>query len=719
MTDNPETPSELSPSDASFWICEIEAAKERASDWYESADEAQQRYDGCEGDDSDESLPFGALNLLWANVETQKAAIGEDFGKPQVTRVNQPENDGGKSRQVALIWERAIAAAVRDSDDNHDIALAVNDIFLPGRGQIWVEVEKTEGDRPWVSAPIVRLPFKDYLHGQADRWGSVPWVARRHLFTRDELVSECKLSREEADKVPLNISLPFKDKKHAPENSKGKAQFKRAEVWEIWTKYPKKARIYIAMEYRDEVLRYDEDPFKLKNFFPCPRPIIANGNECTVPLTDYSRYENQATELDEICGRIFVLTAALQRKGAYDAAFAELGDLAQGEENTLIAVNNWVALQASGGLNKVMEWQDLSPIIVVLVELHKQRDSLIKLIYELSGISDLARGHTDPDETATAQNLKATFGSSRFRRREKESRRFAADAYAIKAEIIAEMFPREQLQEMTGISMPTRKEIADAKRQLKEIVTQYQQAQQGGIQLPPPDQSQIDHLQKTAQTRFAWEDIADVLQSDYRRCYSVECETDQTEFVDQEADKKARTEFFGTVMQAIQQVMPLIAGNPKNGEVFKNLIMFVISSFKAGRAMEEGLERAIDEAVQMAMQQQGQQQPNPEMIAAQAKVQVAQIGLQTAQLKLQTEQLKAQNAGMKAQTEAQMGNLKAIEGQQKTQAMHDQNQAKRAGQEIEMVNKVEQLQFERAQRATAQEAILAGPTQAPKAGAPA
>jgi len=720
MTDNPETPSELTPEDASFWIAEIEAAKERMASWYEAAEEAQERYDACE-DDGD--LPFGALNLHWANVETQKAAIGEDFGKPSVRRVNQPEDDGGLSRHVALIWERAIDAAVRDTNDNHDIALSANDIFLPGRGQLWQEIEKTEGKNGWVTAPIVHLAYKDYLQGHADRWGSVPWVARRHMFTRDELVSECKLSREEADKVPLNITLPFKDKKSYGEDTKGKEQFKRAEIWEVWSKYPTKARIFVAMDYRDKVLRHDKDPFKLKHFFPCPRPFVANGTECTVPLTDYSRIENQHAELDAISGRIFVLTAALQRKGWYDKNLKELADLAEAPENTLIGVENWAALQATGGTNKALEWQDLTPTSVVLVELHKQRDSLINLIYQLSGISDLARGHTDPDETATAQNLKQSFGSSRFRRREKEARRFAAEAYQIKGEIIAELFPREQLQEMSGIKLPLQKEIDDAKAQLQQIMQIQQQAKAAGMQIPPPNQEQVQYLMKLAQTRFSWEKVSEVLQSDYRRCYSVEIETDQTDFMDVEADKIARTQFFQQVMTAIQQVGPMIAGNPKTGEIMKQLVMFVISAFKAGRGMEESVERVFDEAIQMAQQQQDQQQQadpkaQADMAVAQSKVQVAQIGLQTAQIQLQKAQIEAQQAPVKAQQEAFSAQTKAAADAQKVQSQRDANEAKRAGQMIDNVGRAEKLQFERETRATATEALLVGPTEKPQATAP-
>lgn len=405
--DKPETQSEVSPRDATYWLDELAAAQSRMEDWYEAANDAEERYR-----DEDKLSKAGVrLNILWANVETQKAAIGEDFGTPQVTRLNMPE-DNGLARHVATVWERAIGAAVKDTDDNHDISLAVTDSFLPGRGQTWLEVEADE--RNWVTASICRVMYRDYLEGQATSWRGVPWVARRHFFTRDELTSECRLSKEDAKNVPLNITLPYKDDKTSSAE-RGQEQFKRAEVWEIWTKYPEKARIYVCIGYKDKVLRYDRDPLSLRRFFPCPRPIQANGDESKPPLTDFSRYQGQAQELDRITNRIFVLTDTLRRRGVHDASIEELADLANTAENTTIPVQNWMSLQQKGGLNKVQEWEDILPTVNILAELHKQRDSLMRLIYELSGISDLARGHTDPDETLGAQRLKQSFGASRFK----------------------------------------------------------------------------------------------------------------------------------------------------------------------------------------------------------------------------------------------------------------------------------------------------------------
>jgi hypothetical protein len=703
----PHTQSEVETEDARFWLAEIDAAKDRVSDWYEKAEEAEEKYK------DDRERAFGAVNLFWSNVETQKAAIGEDFGKPQVTRVNMPENDGGLARQVSMVWERSIAAAVRDTNDNHDIGLAVNDIFIPGRGQIWLELEvKEEPGRPkWVCAPLVRVKWCDYLEGPADRWGDVPWVARRHEFTRDELMEECGLDDDEAAAVPLNTRVSGDRKKRR--RKKGDEQFMRAAVWEIWTKFPRKGRLYVAEGY-DEVLCWDDDPYRLKNFFPCPRPIRANGDEGMEPITDFSRCEDQFLELNRISERIYVLTETLRRRGVHDKRFKEMGDLALADDNVSLAIESWEELKQAGGLPGVMLWEDLQPTIQVLMELHKQRRELVNLIYELSGVSDLARGMTDPRETLGAQKLKASFGSGRFRSREVESRRFAAEAYALKAEIIAEMFPREQIQEMSGISLPTRADVEKANSQLKQIVGQYQAAQQAGIQLPPPNQEQIDHLARLAQTRFTWEDVSGVLRSDYRRCYTVECETDQTKFIDEESDKQAVTQMFGQAITALQQLAPMIAGNPKTGDVFKQLFMFVISRFRAGRAMEEGFERVFDDAISAAQGQQGQQQPpSPEVLAGQAKVKVAEIGLQTAQVRLQTEQIKAQNAGVKVKEQVATTQIKAIEGQQKVQAQRDMNEAKRTGQQIENLGKAEELAFEAETRATAEQALLLGPTRAP------
>ena len=727
MSNNPKTPSDVNDEDAKFWQSEIDAAKDRSDCWYKKADIAIERYQ-----DNAEERAFGGLNVLWANTEVQKAALGEDFGTPQVNRVNSSAATMFLSRHVSLVWQQTIDAAVKETEDNREIRNAAHDILLPGKGQVWLELNPImdeDGNVIWVEAPLVKVEFRDYLEGPANRWGEVPWVSRAHLYTIDDLMDKFDLSRKEAETVPRNYSLPCPKGKD-DDSAASKEQFSRARVHEIWAKYPTKRRIYFA-EGHDKALKVTPDPYRLKKFFPCPRPILANGDEAwQLPLTDYSRYQDQAEEINRLSQRIFVLTDVLRRRGVYNKKYKELATLPIAGDNVYFGMDNFEEFVKDGALAGAFQSEDLTPLIQVLDGLHKQRRELIQLTYELTGISDLARGMTDPDETLGAQKLKMTFGSGRFQARQKESRRFAADAYALKGELIAEHFPRQQIEEMSGIKLPTQAEKQKAMLDLQNMQKLAQEAAQRGQQMPF-DPYQIEELQAVANAPCTWEKISSILRTDRRRCYMVEMETDQHQFRDEEADKKSRIEFMGILNQMMQQFGPMIAANPANGQIFKTMMLFVVSSFKAGRAIEQEFEQAIDAAIQQAVQQkqQGQQDPTQQAAAmkAQADVQTAQLKVQTEQIRLQKEQVQLQQAQVEAQragVDIQVGQVQAqqkaaseqqklAQGDMKLQQQAEQNRLKREGQQIDNVNKAEQLQFERATRATAREAVLAGPTRQP------
>lgn len=666
VNDRTETPSDVDDIDAKFWLAELEAAKARQAPWYDKADEAIQRYK------DDKPRAFGWLNILWANVETQKAALGEDFGKPDVTRANVPDDDG-LTRHVSLVWQRAIDAAVKDDGDNHEIKLAVHDILLPGRGQVWLELnpQKDElGNITWVEAPLVRVPYVDYLEGPAPSWKSVPWVARAHLFTLDDLEAmfpfdEANPNSVDSASIPRNFSLPMPDGKHGKawsEENKGKEQFKRARVWEIWAKFPRKRRIYVAEDFSTAALRVDEDPYRLRGFFPCPRPLMANADEgWQQPLTDYSRYEDQALELDRVSERIYVQTEVLKRRGIYNKRYKELADLPQASDNQLIPVDDWQSLATTGGLQAQIQWEDLAPTVALLAELHKQRFELIQLIYQLTGISDLARGQTDPNETLGAQKLKMAFGSGRFASRQTESRRFAADAYALKGELIAEHFPKAQIEDMAGMVLPMQGEIDAARQTLQGLQQRAMMAQQSGIQLPPPPKPLLSGLNRTASAEFSWEQVSEILQSDKRRSYRVGIETDQTQFKDEEADKASRIEFMTAITGLLEKFLPAIKASPETGDIAKQLIMFALRSFRAGRAMEEGIETAIDTLIEEAKNAPQDQQPNAELIAAQAMA-------QDAKTKLLQVQSSAQLEAQKAALDKQRSDIEAMLKEQKLRA---------------------------------------------------
>jgi len=88
--------------------------------------------------------------------------------------------------------------------------------------------------------------------------------------------------------------------------------------------------------------------------------------------------------------------------------------------------------------------------------LYTRRMSLIGEIYEITGISDIQRGNSDPEETFGAQKLKANFGSQRLQRQQREVQRYAKDLIKLSVELIAENFSPEMLSVILYVSITPR-----------------------------------------------------------------------------------------------------------------------------------------------------------------------------------------------------------------------------------------------------------------------
>jgi hypothetical protein len=108
------------------------------------------------------------------------------------------------------------------------------------------------------------------------------------------------------------------------EDNEENAIFKRALVWTIWNKTDRK--VYVISEgYKEAPLVVKDDPLRLEQFFPVPRPLYSIfTTDSLIPVPEYAVYQDHAIQLDEINERIAVLTDALRRRGVYDASIEEL-----------------------------------------------------------------------------------------------------------------------------------------------------------------------------------------------------------------------------------------------------------------------------------------------------------------------------------------------------------------------------------------------------------
>ena len=568
---------------AMYWQNELEKADLFERDWRERGRRVVERY----RDEREGRALIGPsnsrFNILWANTETLKGAMLARMAEPDVRRRFPDVNPAG--RQVAILLERALSYGLDVYDGITPMKSALEDYLLPGRGVVWVVYEpviikekikievKSEDVSINEQEEVERLGdqrcrfeyvhWQDYRESPSRRAEDATWRARRHLFTRDDLIGR---GFKDAHEIPLNW-MPDTNEDNADYGE----TYNRAEVWEIWCKVTRK-RLFVATGYKD-VLAEDDDPYELESFFPTPTPLIAvRTNDTSVPVPEFTMYQDQADELDRVTNRIAYLVEALKRRGVYDASVPELAQLAMAGDNDFVPSDNFASLAQKGGLAGVFQTEDTSTVSTTLGGLYTQRTQVLQIIYEVTGISDIIRGGgTKASESATAQQLKAQYGSMRLRRRQDEIEKYIRALYRIKAELIAENYEPEILERITGI------EVTD--------------------------------------------EMLEIMRNDKLRNYQIDVETDSTIFANEEETKRTRIEFASVFGDYLVKAIEATRAAPEITPIAFEMLKFVSGAWKIGRNFEDVIDQTEAQVMQQlqAMQQQPPQ-PSPEEAIQQQKI---------------------------------------------------------------------------------------------------
>lgn len=622
-----------------FWVTQIYMAKKDHEDFWSYGKKVEKRFKNSK----DNAARVGRgkkFQILYSNTEVLKSALYARTAKPDVRQRFTSQKDD-LARTAGDMMERALSYCADTTHHDRAFRQGVHDLVLPGRGVVWIEYEPTFGTDEMGQEVVVDqtvddcfVYYRDFIHSPARCWADVWWIARRKLMTRDDMKDA---GFQDAETIPLNWSPEMDREKEMPES------LKRAEVWEVWHK-SKKERIFVV-EGHPQVARVDPDPYGLSGFWPCAEPCQAiTSNDTLIPAALFCEYEDQADDLDEITERISRLTRALKRRGVYDASVKELRRLSKANDNEFIPAENWGAFAQNGGLKGAYQTEDLKPIADTLLALYQTKDQLIQTIYEVMGISDIMRGNTDSSETATAQQLKAQFGSARVKTMQHDVQRWIRDTLRIKAELIAEHFEPDTLMAMTGMELET-----EAARQMRMAQAQAAQAQQWQMavqqavqtgQPPPPQPAPPASAEDEEPTIDA---VIALLRDDRMRSYQIDIETDSTVFQDAEAEKAARTELLTAMAGFMQQWLPVVqVGGPPMLRLAFESLEFAVRGFRAGRHLEEAIEEAREALIQQAEQQAAQPPPpDPAMerekikleatkVKAQADMQKTQMDMQAA-----------------------------------------------------------------------------------------
>ena len=683
---DPQTPATDDAQLAAQWIAELDAAEkdDARTNWLRRSEKIIKLYTEKRTTKTTEDKRF---SLFWSNIEVLKPATLARVPTAVASRRFKDADPVG--RKASEILERALNFSI-ESYDFADVLFGCRDEFLLlARGVTWVRyiphiktqsgqgasVETTDDPEgyevvEWEETKADYVNYKDFLHNPARQWPEVRWVCRITYLTRPELTDRFG---DIGKRVPLDYAP--KDKPDAAESQK------KAAIYEIWDVTTKRA-IWISRGYTEAPLDVRDNPLKLKDFFPCPKPALGTtGPDSIIPTQDYIYYQDQADEIDTLTQRIGQLIDALKVRGFYSAsAETDLNTLLSSDNNTLIPVDSWAALGDKGGLKGIIEWMPIDIIALTIKACIETRKEIIADIYQVTGISDIQRGDTDPDETAAAQQLKASFGSSRVHERKKEMARLARDTLQIKAEIIASRFDWQTLTQMTDVQLLSNAEKVELQQQMQA----FQQAQQIAQQPPqpgmpaqpqPPMPPAPDPKQVALLSEPSSDDVMALLRNPMLRAFRIDIETDSTVEPNDQEEKQRRIEFVQAVGKFMAESLPVVQAQPAMLPVITQSLLFLIRGFRVGREMEDVIEQALDKLSDSAAPQQQPNGPDPQ--AEQMKAQAATTNAQANVMKAQAAQGHLQVEGMKVQSQHAIGMAQVqaenLRTHADTQVAHDAN----------------------------------------------
>jgi hypothetical protein len=595
-----ETPAETASSKAAFvkrWVEAIELASSEEKDWRATATEARNVYE------SDDAAVTGtAFNIYHANIETICPALYNSTPAPDIRRRFNDKDPAAKAGADCI--ERALSYSVDEYDFDGVMNECVFDLAVTGRGVGRVVYEASD-DGMVQEVSCETVPWAAFRRGPARNWKEVQWVAFANYMTRDALK---KLSPEHGAKVTLDTLLQkdgtYKD--GAAGDTPEDDIFKRAMVWTVWDREAGKVR-FIAPGYTIDQLAVVDDPLGLKGFFPMPKPMMSGKpSGRLVPLAPYKIYKPLLGEIDELTKRIKRLIKQL-RPRALGPSGVDVSKWADADDGEIVEASESFKIFDGAKMADLLSWFPMDPVVKAIESLFARREQAKMELFEVSGLSDIIRGQSNANETATAQNIKQQWGSLRLQKSQSEVQRFARDLMRLKAEIIAEKFTPENLAMMTGV------ELGD--------------------------------------------EVLKVITDDKMRSYRIDIETDSTIRGDLTRNQEAMAQFVGGSAQYFSAIAPIVESGGMSKTAAVTIYSAFARNFKLGKEVDAVLDHLAEEAAKAEQAAAGQPPPeNPEVIKAKAE---AETGMAKQQSDAAHQQVEDQAKLVKANSDAQVAVIKA------------------------------------------------------------
>lgn len=612
---SPDTPNAMSPMNSlespedsegstivrAEILKRIDDSLQIEKDWRNIGQKIQQIYRGeldASGVPSKGTSRFNSLN---SNVCVLLPSLFSRSPKADI-RARSPMSDPFIN-QACDIMEQIADIILQDQSAFECIRKAVKENLLPGRGIVrvrWdpiVETTQVPGNNNTMlnvheklldQVELEHVYWEDFTYEQTSDWKNTGWIAFRHLMTEkvfmgyfaDVPIVQQWIAAGKKDEIfRWTDKMASRAREYTGTVTQGQRDglqdtIMKAMVWEFWDKSTREV-VWICQDMAGNVLSIDPDPYKLRNFFPCPRPLTAvTTTDQQLPVPEYTIYQDLASEVDTLSQRIAAIAKRIKVVGAYNGSQEHLASILKQEDGEMTAVNG---LDIEFDLKKHVWLLDIQMLVQSLQALYLARNEAKQAMYEVTGISDIVRGQTRASETLGAQRIKSQFAALRIEDRKRDVEAFSLGIIEIISEIVAEHFSPESIFFFTGIQV-------------------YPETMQ-------------------------------VLQNDAMRISRIDVETDSTVTPDETAEQQSMSAMLQALGFVLQQVGPMVVQGIMPMPIAIELVKLAVSPFKGSRRIDE----LLDQYMQMIsggqlgmmgpMGQPGQTPPMPG-----AGAQPAQIG---------------------------------------------------------------------------------------------
>lgn len=386
----------------------------------------------------------------------------------------------------------------------------------------------------------------------------------------------------------------------------------------------------------------NSDIYGLSGFFPCTAPLVINQSTREFwPTPEYFQVQDILDDIHSIVGRMFLLTKAIRVRFLFDSGITELKQLIgeTGEGGGLGVPNLEQSLMNNNGkLSNLVAYFPVAEMIEGLQNMYQAFEQRLNMFYQLTGISDLIRGQTNPDSDKTfgERQMEGKFSLNRVEPLQRKVQEWIKDNYQLMMEMALKMFSPESLD-------------------------QY---------ITPQTLDPEDKQRYTASL--------ELLKSNKRRRFRVDFETDSTIAINEQWRKKQATELANTLTKAMELVANVAETQPELAATELAVLKHLIGEFSDGKLFIDEIQDSIEQVIQKVSQPKPQE-PNVELEKLGLEVRKQEFAEKRAMHEDQFEQFKTEmQANIEVSKNAQMTQMEEIKGQIQQFKIASESQAKQA-----------------------------------------